>query len=246
MPKYQDIKRAIYERILAGEFTAGMILPSGRVLIEQYQVSRITIRQAIAGLIAEGVLYTAQGKGTFVRNQGGDLNLVRLTSCTEDIMRLGYHPTKKVVSKEIEVASASLRADLRLNEGDKVFRLSRIFFANKNSVNFTTTNLAYRCFPGIEQYDFAFVSLYETLRNNFGLQIVRAQRKIEAALPCQQVADYLRMSVNTPILLFSCITYGKTDGHVFPFETYISWYRSDRYSFFIDQYEGGVSATDDN
>ena len=246
MPKYQDIKRAIYERIAAGEFTAGMVLPPERVLIEQYQVSRITIRQAIAGLVAEGVLYTSQGKGTFVRNREGDLNLVRLTSCTEDIKNLGYRPTKKVVSKEIEIANANLRADLRLNEGDRVFRLSRIFYANKITVNFTITNLVYARFPGIENFDFGYVSLYDTLRNNYGLQILRAQRKIEAVLPSEQVADHLRMSTSTPILLFSSITFGVMDSDIFPFESYTSWYRSDRYSFYLDQNGGGADTSEKN
>lgn len=246
MPKYRDVKRAIYARIMEGEFTPGTVLPSERILVEQYQVSRITVRRAVADLIYEGVLYTTQGKGTFVRDHVRNLNLVCLTSCTEDIRKLGYKPTKKVISKNIEGASPSICSELELATGEKVFKLSRVFFADNNTVNYTTTYLAYKYFPEIEKYDFSFVSLYETLHNNYGLEILSAKRKIEAALPSAQVAEYLKMNVNTPILLFHCTTIGRFDGEVFPFETYTSWYRSDQYSFYIDQYRGGGVETEFN
>ena len=245
MPKYQDVKRSIFERIQSGEFSAGVALPSERELIEQYQVSRITVRQAITGLVNEGLLSSVQGKGTFVQSRGGNLHLVRLTGCTEDIRNLGYTPSKKVISKEIQIPAANIRADLELDQGEDTLNLARIFYANKNPLNYTITNLAYRHFPGIEVIDFGVVSLYETLQTKYGLQILRAQRKIEAALPSKQIADYLMMNTSTPILFFSCITYGKLDGIEFPFESYISWYRSDRYSFYIDQ-SGGGAASEEN
>lgn len=246
MPKYQDVKRSIFERIQSGEFDTGRPLPSERELIEQYQVSRITVRQAISGLVNEGLLYTAQGKGTFVQSQGGNLNLVRLTSCTEDIRNLGYTPSKKVIAKEIQDATEHVRMELQVEKGEKILTLSRIYYANKNPVNFTVTNLAFQHFPGIEVIDFGVVSLYETLQMKYGLKILRAQRKIKAALPSKQIADYLMMNVKTPILQFSCISYGKLDGVEFPFESYVSWYRSDRYSFYIDQFGGGATTSEIN
>ena len=246
MAKYQDVKRSLFERIQSGEFSAGGALPSERELIEQYQVSRITVRHAITGLVNEGLLYLVQGKGTFVQSRGRNLHLVRLTSCTEDIRNLGYTPSKKVISKEIQFPSENIRADLELDHGEDTLYLARIYYANKKPVNFTITNLAYRHFPGIEVIDFGVVSLYETLETKYGLEILRAKRKIEAAMPSKQIADYLMMNISTPILLFSCITYGKLDGIEFPFESYISWYRSDRFSFYIDQVGGGEAASEEN
>lgn len=243
MKKYQDVKRSIYERIQTGEFSAGDVLPSERELIEQYQVSRITVRQAISGLVNEGLVYSVQGKGTYVQSRARDLHLLRLTSCTEDIRNLGYIPSKKVISKEIQIPTANIRADLELDDGEKTLNLARIYYANKNPVNFTITNLAFRHFPGIEVIDFGIASLYETLQTKYGLTILHAKRKIEAALPSKQIADYLMMNISTPILLFSCITYGDLDGAEFPFESYISWYRSDSYSFYIDQVGGGETAS---
>ncbi|WBB59364.1 GntR family transcriptional regulator [Streptomyces sp. WMMC500] len=64
---YQQVAAAIREAILSGEFEAGAPLPSESQLIERYEVSRPTVRNAIAVLRAEGLIEVRHGKGSFVR-----------------------------------------------------------------------------------------------------------------------------------------------------------------------------------
>ncbi|MEM9276062.1 MAG: GntR family transcriptional regulator [Cyanobacteria bacterium P01_F01_bin.143] len=66
MPLHLDISEQIQKQILAGKYLPGDKLPSERELIAQWQVSRITIRQAIANLVQQGLVTTHQGKGVFV------------------------------------------------------------------------------------------------------------------------------------------------------------------------------------
>ncbi|WBB63497.1 GntR family transcriptional regulator [Streptomyces sp. WMMC500] len=67
---YQQVAAAIREAILSGEFEAGAPLPSETQLIARYQVSRPTVRNAIAALRAEGLIEVRHGKGSFVRTTG--------------------------------------------------------------------------------------------------------------------------------------------------------------------------------
>ncbi|WHM36942.1 GntR family transcriptional regulator [Streptomyces sp. BPTC-684] len=67
---YQQVAAAIREAILSGEFTPDAPLPSEAQLIERYQVSRPTVRNAIAALRAEGLIDVRHGKGSFVRSSG--------------------------------------------------------------------------------------------------------------------------------------------------------------------------------
>ncbi|MFW6724880.1 GntR family transcriptional regulator [Streptomyces sp. MAR4 CNY-716] len=67
---YQQVAAAIREAILSGEFEAGAPLPSETQLIDRYQVSRPTVRNAIAALRAEGLIDVRHGKGSFVRTTG--------------------------------------------------------------------------------------------------------------------------------------------------------------------------------
>ena len=57
LPKYYLVKKSIVEKIENEEFQPGEPIPSERELMEDYQVSRITIRKAIEELVAEGYLY---------------------------------------------------------------------------------------------------------------------------------------------------------------------------------------------
>ena len=67
---YQQVAAAIREAILSGEFEPGAPLPSEAQLIERYQVSRPTVRNAVAALRAEGLIEVRHGKGSFVRSDG--------------------------------------------------------------------------------------------------------------------------------------------------------------------------------
>lgn len=67
---YQQVAAAIREAILSGEFEPGAPLPSEAQLIERYEVSRPTVRNAISALRAEGLVEVRHGKGSFVRSDG--------------------------------------------------------------------------------------------------------------------------------------------------------------------------------
>ncbi|MEU9915275.1 GntR family transcriptional regulator [Streptomyces sp. NPDC051001] len=67
---YQQVAAAIREAILSGEFPPESLLPSEAQLMARYQVSRPTVRNAIAALRAEGLIDVRHGKGSFVRSHG--------------------------------------------------------------------------------------------------------------------------------------------------------------------------------
>ncbi|MBQ5755522.1 MAG: GntR family transcriptional regulator [Oscillospiraceae bacterium] len=106
-PKYIVVKHAIKAMLDQGLLEANAILPSERELMETYNVSRITVRRAVEELEQEGYLYKVQGKGTFVKGDEKRQDLISITSCTEDVLRLGMTPTRRVVGSEI------IPADLR-------------------------------------------------------------------------------------------------------------------------------------
>ena len=67
IPLYQQVAEDLKNRIEQGEFCSGQSIPSEAKLCEQYEVSRITIRNAIAELVEQEILVKYQGKGVFVR-----------------------------------------------------------------------------------------------------------------------------------------------------------------------------------
>jgi len=82
---YQQVAAAIREAILSGEFAPDSLLPSEAQLMARYQVSRPTVRNAIAALRAEGLIDVRHGKGSFVRSDGQPaLMIERRISRTSD------------------------------------------------------------------------------------------------------------------------------------------------------------------
>jgi GntR family transcriptional regulator, transcriptional repressor for pyruvate dehydrogenase complex len=64
----EAIVQSLKERIKNGEFGPGEQLPSEQILVQEYGVSRLTLREALARLSALGVLQVKHGKGAFVTN----------------------------------------------------------------------------------------------------------------------------------------------------------------------------------
>src|SRR5713226_4658565 len=102
IPMYYQIMNQLREKISAGEYTVDSALPPERELVESYQVSRMTIRQAISELVNEGILVGRRGIGTFVAPPKIEQPLNRLTSFTEDMAQRGMQGGSRRVSfKEI-------------------------------------------------------------------------------------------------------------------------------------------------
>ncbi len=68
-PVYIQIHNEIKKAIEAGKWSVGDRIPSERELAVQFNVSRMTLRQAIQTLVEEGILERFVGSGTFVANQ---------------------------------------------------------------------------------------------------------------------------------------------------------------------------------
>ncbi|MFE0555298.1 LacI family DNA-binding transcriptional regulator [Paenibacillus sp. NPDC058910] len=68
-PLYKRIQNDIRQRIQSGELQAGALVASEKDLAQRYGVSQITTKNALNGLVEEGLLVRYRGKGTFVREQ---------------------------------------------------------------------------------------------------------------------------------------------------------------------------------
>ncbi len=101
VPKYYWLKRILIEKIEMEEFKSNVPILTERELMEQFQVSRITVRKAIDELVKEGYLYKIQGKGTYVKDDNYNQDLFEITSCTEDVLKLGKKPEKSIIISEV-------------------------------------------------------------------------------------------------------------------------------------------------
>ncbi|MCL2051762.1 MAG: GntR family transcriptional regulator [Lachnospiraceae bacterium] len=91
IPAYEQIKVQIKAQILSGELAADEPLISMRQLARDLRVSVITTTRAYGDLEAEGLIYTVQGRGCYVK---GNAELVR-----EQYLRTAYDSLRTAAEK---------------------------------------------------------------------------------------------------------------------------------------------------
>ena len=235
LPKYYLVKKAIVENIENEVYDSKDPIPSERELMETYQVSRITVRKAIDELVTEGYLYKIQGKGTYVKTDEGSSNLFSITSCTDDVLRLGMKPSKEVVVSKMVNPNVKRAKALEITTDDKIYMIGRILYADTEPLNYTLTFLPEKIFPGLSKYDLGKESLYRIMTEVYGVKITKARSTIEAIGAQDEIAEYLDVEEGTPIILFCCITHGIVNGREIPIENFKCYYRTDKFKFYIDQ-----------
>jgi GntR family transcriptional regulator len=235
LPKYYVLQQNLIKSIERGEFEPGKPIISERELVEKYQVSRITVRKAIDELVNEGFLYRIQGKGTFIREESGSQNLFSLNSCTEDVRKLGKIPSKKTVFS-IKVAADEKRSrELNVTKGDLLYSFGRITYADDEPINYTINYIPEKLFPGLDVYDLEQNSLYKILESHYDVQINRGKRTVEAVIAGPEIAGYLGINPDMPVILFVATITGTINGKEKPIEYFRCYYRTDHYKFYIEQ-----------
>ena len=224
-PKYWGLKRHLLD--LLRSMPPGSPIPTERSLAADFDVSRTTVRQALAELTVEGRLLRVQGKGTFAAEPKVAQRL-QLSSYTEDMRAQGRQPSSKLLEISEEPADLELSRLLGVRAGGKVLRLHRLRLADGEPMALETTHLSPGRFRGLRRYITAGGSLYEVLRERYGVEMGHAEETIETALASPAEAEQLGADVGLPMLLLSRHSFD-TEGE--PVEWVRSVYRGDRYKF---------------
>src|SRR6202789_2503352 len=122
LPLYQELQRALRKDIDSRLLGPDDALPSERNLPADFAVSRITVRKALDGLVADGLLVRRQGAGNFVSARV-DKNFAMLTSFSEDMRARGRTPRSVWLKRAAGTVTPEEALALRLSPGTPVFRL---------------------------------------------------------------------------------------------------------------------------
>ncbi|WP_026690076.1 GntR family transcriptional regulator [Alteribacter aurantiacus] len=228
VPIYYQLEEWLRGEIDKGELLEGDLIPSERALSEKYEISRMTIRQAVSNLVNEGLLTREKGKGTFVAKKKVEQPLIRLTGFSEDMKQRGMEPgTKRLDFIQLDLPP-SISKELRVETYSKGYQMKRLRLADGLPMAYEVLTLPKTLFPDLtpEKFDHSFYEYVESL----GLKIGGAEQSIEPAISKEESA-LLNIERGSPVLLMKRVSY-LGDGT--PFEFVKSIYRGDRYKFITE------------
>lgn len=200
LPQHRRLYDLLRRHIRDGIYREGDILPSENELCRLHGVTRPTVRQSLAALAADGLIYKRQGKGSIVRTAPRDIGILSVTGTTSALggrdlrTRILVKPT--IIKwpeqfmfplSETERESGCIYMErLRLLDGDPIF-FDISYIANIN-------------LPRITARQFEDRSLLAILREHYNVEIKGGEQRIRAIAATGEAARYLEPGRNQPLL----------------------------------------------
>lgn len=228
VPKYYQIYEKLLEQIRSGDFKEFDRFYSDTELVEKFDVSRGTIREAVKLLIQQGYLRREQGKGTFVTKPTIEQDSDKLMGFTELMKKNDMKPSAKIIEKNLVDPPVNLRNVMELNDEDKLVRLVRVRFGNEQPLIIERSYFVYTFFKPIYDMDLQSNSIFELLYKHTNTRLGEARQQITAITAGESEVDLLNVKSGDPLLLMKRLIRTKK-GDYFQYSEDV--YRSDRINF---------------
>lgn len=228
IPLYRRIYNDLRAKIDAGEYMPDDRLPSELELSRAYNVSRITSRQALDLLSAEGLLVRRQGMGSFVAASRLTQPLVRLTDFVEDMAQAGLRAESRVLRFEGEPATPRIAAALGVAADAVVTRLDRLRLANGGPIALDWTWLPVQFGNLLVDEELATSTIYSVLETKYGIPVVSGAYVIGACGAEMDQAALLDVDEGDPLLVFDRTSFSVGGKAVYHQKRF---YRADRVQY---------------
>lgn len=228
-PRYEQLYRHILAAITSGKMASQSQLPPERELAEIANVSRVTVRKAVAQLVEDGVLEQRRGAGTFVRPPRPKMehSLSALLSFTEYMRQRGKTSTSRILQRGIYSPTPDEQIALGLPSAEMLARVERLRFADDVPMALERSSLPRDILPDPNMVD---ISLYDVLRAR-GVAPTRAVQRITAINAMGEDARHMNLAEGAAVLRIDRTAYLPSGR---PIEFTRGLYRSDIYDFIAE------------
>ncbi|HHT64525.1 MAG: GntR family transcriptional regulator [Caldicoprobacterales bacterium] len=234
-PLYIQIKDSIRKAIASGEWKPNEQIPSERELCKRFNVSRITVRQAIADAENAGLLYKIQGKGTFVKAPKIGQGLTRITSFGKTLQISGLSGSTTILESQVVPVNLQLSSILNCGLEDQVYNLQLLGYGNDEPIvyynSFFPLAVGYSMNEAAQKYlklnrPFSTYDLYGEL----DIAADAVDQTFEAVNCTQEVAKIMKVREGTAMLVVTSVVYTRDSK---PVEFKTAMYKADKYKFHL-------------
>lgn len=202
MARYLQIRDRLASVIAAGELAPGDLLPSEAELMRTWSVSRITARNVIKALSADGLVYTVHGRGSFVSQPRVTNVLPTLNSYSHDVEAQGMRARNRVLQFQRLEADSDVSSHLHISPGSPVIAFTRLHLANDKPVSISRTSLSVAALGAAQEQltreALENHSLYDLLRR-LGIELAGGEQEMSASAASQEQAELLGLATGDPL-----------------------------------------------
>jgi len=231
IPLYYQLENILREKLKSGEYRPGDHFPTEDQLVQSYQVSRITVRQALASLEKDGLINRKRGRGTLVAENHTKLEPMKLTGTIGDIIAMGIKTKTKIINFGFVHSPKKVAESLKVGEEDQVLRIERIRLIKGLPVSYTISYIPSDLGKKISIKDLTIQPILNILEKKCKVKIARGFQIIEATLADSRIASFLDVMTGAPLLKMERTVF---DINNRPVEYILIFYRSDRYHYTVD------------
>ena len=237
LTKYHQIYLVLKEQLQEGLFAQGM--PAEMELARQFGVGRVTIRHALAQLVADELIVRVVGRGTFPKSsvQATSPRTVtlqaqptRLAGLMETIVSASRSTTVKVLEWRTVGANPAVAHALGLTVGEPVKKAVRCRSLREGPLSYITTYTPEHLTTGFGRSELAVKPLLQLLEES-GVELGRARQTISARQADALVAAELDVAIGTALLDVRRLVFDAQDK---PVQWLHGLYRPDRYEYQLE------------
>lgn len=215
LPHYKKIENDLIEKINSGIYVTDDLLPTEAELSKEYEVSRVTVRQALGNLVARGVIYRSQGSGSFVAKPNVIQRTPLIKSFSDDMVEMGRVPSSLVNTFSVTTAGKTMAKILGIQEEDRIYFIERTRLANGIPVMFERTYMSVALHPTMS------IGILESSKYQYaeqsGFDIDYDYQNITPIFPPEYIAEVLKCDPKMPIIKINNTVYMK-NGTIFDFD----------------------------
>jgi len=227
--RYIQIAEYYQNLIESKQLRSGEKMPTEEQICALFQVSRITVRQAMSELVQAGYIERVQGKGSYVKTPKTNMQLNHLQGFSEEMRAIGKVAASRLIDSGIEYSDLVVAEHLGIETGTQVIVIKRLRLADNEPVAVEYVYIPFYLCPELLQKDLSG-SLYSLL-GEYGLKVHRASQNISAGYSSRSICELLNIKQTSPTLNIERVTYLENG---IALEYVQSSYRGDRYTFHVE------------
>jgi DNA-binding GntR family transcriptional regulator len=239
VPMYYQIANYLRDSIRSGQWHGGDYLPPELELAKTFNVSRVTMRQALAELVKDGIISRQRGAGTVVSKHSFPIihDLSPAATFLSDIIAQGNKFSSKIIEKAIfDTPLPIVIGKLQIESNHSVYFIKKLNFLNDEPISISRTWLPSAMYPGIIDADLVNNSFSSLQHNKYKIIPASSDYWIEAIRPTETDFNIFGKRVDSPWFLVTLVNFLK-DGR--PVEYGSTIWPGDRIRFHFQVHDSG-------